>query len=130
MGGVNVRWDSAAQDAGFWSKPGSTARESASQAGDRIRVQALLFGALAPACSAGPIALELHRPFSARDVIEALARRLGDPFRERVLDASGRKHRHCRIFVDGLPADEIDAQVAAGPDARVEMILLTAAEGG
>jgi hypothetical protein len=127
---VSVRWDAAASDSGFWSKPAG-ASCAAPAPGTPVAVLACLFGSLACASSASPIELELPHPFTARDVVEALARRLGAEFRARVLDAAGRKYRHCRIFADGLPAEDLDAPLRAGAGAaRIEMILLTAAEGG
>lgn len=125
---METRWDEAAGERGFWSESRSAARGPQPEAGGRVAVQALLFGTLAPAGGAAPIRLEFHHPFSARDVIEALAQRLGDTFRARVLDAAGRKVRHCRVFADGVPVEDVDARIA--PATRIEMILLTAAEGG
>jgi hypothetical protein len=126
---VKVRWDAAAIDTEFWSKLPGVAREPAAPAaGARVAVRVMLFGSLSGLRDASPIALELRNPFSARDVIDALARRLGEEFRARVMDAAGRKYRHCRIFVDGLPAEELDTPLRGA--ARIEMILLTAAEGG
>jgi hypothetical protein len=132
IGVVNVRWDSATIDTEFWSKLAGAAREPAAPAtGACVAVRVMLFGALSDMRDASPISLEVHSPFSVRDVIEELGRRFLPALRERVLDPAGRKYRHCRVFIDGLPAEDIDAPVVAQTtQPQVEMILLTAAEGG
>jgi hypothetical protein len=65
------------------------------------------------------------------DVLAALGERLGGAFLIHVLDRAGNKHRHCRIFVDGYPADDLNACVNARAEpAEIEIILLVAPEGG
>jgi hypothetical protein len=75
----------------------------------------------------------LHFPtgFSARNAIEAMAARCGPALLDQVLDAEGSLLRYCRVFVNGLPVEDLDTALAAdGPAVEIEMILLMGYEGG
>lgn len=64
-------------------------------------------------------------------VIAELGRRCGGELLSLVADADGRKFNHCRVYVNGEPVEDVAKPVhAAESPALVEMILLTAAEGG
>ena len=62
-------------------------------------------------------------------VIAELGRRCGGELLSLVADSDGRKFNHCHV--NGEPVEDVARPVhTAGSLAMVEMILLTAAEGG
>jgi hypothetical protein len=90
-----------------------------------------LFGSLAEAVAERPLTLEFRNPFSIDDVIAELGRRYGDAFLSLVTSPDGGMLRHCRVFVNGEDVEDTGAPVCAQePLSQIEMILLTAAEGG
>ena len=49
----------------------------------------------------------------------------------RVLDEAGIKRRYCRLFVDGVPVDDLQTVLdSSSQPTEIEMILLIAPEGG
>ncbi len=123
-----VRWDAAVGGSRFWSEP---ERGAAGAAGAPLAAQVWLFGRLARAAEKQPLTLALPNPFCVRDLIAELRRLCGaEAFAPLVATSAGRL-RDCRVFVDGLPIEDAGAPIEprASP-ARVEIILLTAIEGG
>jgi hypothetical protein len=129
---MGVRWDAVVQDHGFWSECARPSPESSlADAGRPVCVQAWLFGSLADGVVERPVTVEFRGPFSVGDVIAELGRRCGRIFLDRVTDAGGRIVRNCRVFVNGQPVDDTTTPIRADAlQTDIELILLTAAEGG
>lgn len=127
---MGVRWDAVVQDKGFWldaARPPPDAPE----AGANRRVQVWLFGSLADEAAERPLAVEFNGPFTVGDVISELGRRCGPAFLDRVTDCGGGIVRTCRVFVNGEPVDDAATPVRTeASQTDIELILLTAAEGG
>lgn len=97
----------------------------------QVVVNAWLYGALGSCAVERPIVLSLPGAFSVGDLLAALGQRCGERFLARVIDRHGRKSSYCRVFVDGLPIDDLDGAAQAGPGpAQVEVILVMGIEGG
>lgn len=129
---MSVRWDAVVGDSGFWTEPPRpAAKPSASEVASPAAVKVWPYGTLAGVLTERPLELQLPAGFSVGDVLAELTRRYGAEFSDLVIGDDGRKLRHCRVFVDGLPADDVETPVRVGPSpALVEIILLTAIEGG
>lgn len=132
---MNVRWDAVVDrrfphgDEPRRPAPGSPRGEAGD--GRVAAVRVWLYGTLANVAAARPIELQLPARFSADTVIAELGRRLGPEFLGHLVDAAGRKYEHCRVFVDGVEVEHSHLPVHEGTTAAtVEMILLTAIEGG
>jgi hypothetical protein len=125
-----VRWDAvvASDRRRFEPAPRADARLTPC-ASASASVQIWLFGSLADALPERPVELQFPLPFSIGDVIAELGRRCGNEFISRVTSPDGSLLRHCRVFVDGEAVEDLRACVQ-DPVAQIEMILLTAAEGG
>lgn len=126
---MGVRWDAVVQDRGFWSEaaPPSVRRQSAYT---DSRVQVWLFGSLADGVER-PVDLEFRGPFCVADVVAKLGNLYGTAFLERVTDSAGAIVRNCRVFVNGQAVDDATTPIEIdAPHADIELILLTAAEGG
>jgi hypothetical protein len=129
---MQIRWDAVVDQSlsRVDHAPSPTKRMEDRTAGG-VRVQVRLFGALASIGGRRSFEFVMAEPVVLRDVLLELTRELGDAFRARVLDAGGTKHRCCRLFVDGVAFEDLDAPLTAGADAaQVEMLLLTGLEGG
>ncbi len=99
--------------------------------GAGIAVRVWLFGALANLSPERPMVMTFPTGFTARDVIAAMAARCKPGLLEQVVCAEGSLLRHCRLFADGLPIDDLDAALSKdGSAIEVEMILLMGYEGG
>ena len=127
---MNVRWDAVVERgaSGRRPKPASPA-----PGGDHptVAVHVWPYGVLNARVAQRPIVLELRDGFTLREAFAALARRHGAALLEGVLDRAGNKFRHCRVFVEGEPVEDMDARVPCPrTPARMELILLVAAEGG
>ena len=131
---MSVRWDAVVDKSRQWSgapRPAPASGSSEREGAAPIRVKVWLYGMLASVSAERPLELRLGNSFSVADVLAELGRRYGQEFSDRVIGADGRKLSHCRVFVDGLPADDTEVPVHAGPSpALVEMVLLNAIEGG
>lgn len=132
---MNIRWDAVVDHrlrvAGEAARPDSAVPGLAAEEGEVATVNVWLYGTLASGVAERPIRLQLPARFSTDAVIRELGCRLGDEFRGLVVDADGRKFCHCRVFVDGVEVENTVQPVHRGPaPATVEMILLTAIEGG
>ncbi len=130
---MSVRWDAVVErGAGEIHKgplPPLSSTRDAGVGSSRVRVQ--LFGALAAVSAERSIQLELPAGATVADVFAVVGERLGDPFSVRVLDRTGAKHRHCRLFVDGYPVDNLHTPLDARSElTQIEIILLIAPEGG
>ena len=131
---VKVRWDAVVDRSEFWSepqRPEATPSAPVGECASPVTIQVWPYGALAGVLAERPLTLQFPAGFSVSDVLDELGRRHGEAFRDLVIGSDGRKLRQCRVFVDGLSADDVDAPVQVGPTpALVEIILLTALEGG
>jgi len=132
---MSVRWDAVinrnATSAANLVEPPSLPRAPRRSTADRIKAHVALFGTLASVSAERSIQLELPTTATVADVLAALGERLGEGFLARVLDPVGAKHRHCRLFVDGYPVDDMTMPIdAAAEPTQIEIILLIAPEGG
>ena len=129
---MGVRWDAVVQDNSFWSE--CTRQSPAAPSDDANRVvcvQVWLFGSLADGVPERPVSVEFHGPFTVGDVIAELGCRWGHLFLDKVTAPGGGILKYCRMFVNGESVDDATApiQTTESPT-QIEMILLTAAEGG
>lgn len=124
-----VRWDDVvdrAADAAVASLSPAVRRSPGS-----IHADVQLFGALASLSAERRVRLALPSGATVADMLAALGERLGQPLVAHVLDHAGRKHRHCRLFVDGYPVEDVHARLDAKAEpTQIEIILLIAPEGG
>lgn len=131
---MKVRWDEVVGSSRFWNeppRPAAPVRSAEKGSAAALSVNVWLYGSLASVSAQRPVVLELPQDFTVGEVLAELVRRYGTEFSDQVMGPDGRKLRHCRVFVDGHPADDPDTPVHAGSSAAlVEMILLTAIEGG
>lgn len=131
---MKVRWDAVVGSSRFWTeppRPAAPARTREKESAAPVSVNVWLYGSLASVSAERPLVLELPYDFTVGEVLAELVRRYGEEFSDQVIGVDGKKLRHCRVFVDGHPADDPEAPVHTGPSpALVEMILLTAIEGG
>ena len=98
---------------------------------DEIRVRVWLFGILATVIEKRRVVLTMPRGFSARDVIDKLARRYGAGCSDKVGRQLAEVGEYGRIFIDGFPVEDMQTPLdAKGPSAEFEIILLVAYEGG
>lgn len=129
---MGVRWDAVVNGSRFWSQPeGAEAPAPAAGRDAPVCVQVLLFGALANAIADRAVTLALHPPFRIADVMAELERRYGGEFLSLIAAPNGAKLNHCRVYVNGEPANDLAMPVQCGrSSAQIEIILLTAVEGG
>jgi hypothetical protein len=130
---MSVRWDAvvnrAAEDICKSSPrvPQSAIRQSV----DCIEVHLRLFGALASVSAERSVRLNLPTTATIADVLAIVGERLGDGFLAHVLDETGSKRRHCRLFVGGYAIEDLQTALLATPDpSEIDIILLIAPEGG
>ncbi len=127
---MSVRWDAVVGRSQFWAEPVRPAT-AAPAAGTDVPVRVLLFGTLANSTADRDLTLNLRSPFCVADVIAELGRRCGGEFLSKVSASDGKKYNHCRVFVNGQSVEDTATPVrTGGSTAQVELILLTAAEGG
>jgi hypothetical protein len=132
-GAMEVRWDAVVQDSRFWSERTRPSPDApAADANRLVCVQVWLFGSLADGVRERPATVEFHGPFSVGDVIAELGRRWGRTFLDKVTAPGGGVLGYCRMFVNGESVDDSTApiQTTTKSPTQIEMILLTAAEGG
>ncbi|CAI09326.1 MoaD/ThiS family protein [Aromatoleum aromaticum] len=132
---MNIRWDAVvdcqSRTAEVPGRAVSGAVVGAVRHAAVATVNVWLYGTLAGSATERPLRLQIADRLSTNAVIRELGQRLGEEFLGHVVDAKGRKFDHCRIFVDGSEVDNPELPVHQGPGpATVEMILLTAIEGG
>lgn len=130
---MNVRWDAvvgcaaAAVDTTCAPAP----RLASPQDAGPIQADVQLFGALSSLSAERRIRLELSSSATVADMLAALGDRLGQSLLAHVLDRTGKKHRHCRLYVDGYPVEDVNARLSARAEpTQIEIILLIAPEGG
>jgi hypothetical protein len=128
----NVRWDEVVDRAlvppaltPAIQRPGHGQGESA----NAISVRVQLFGAWASVTIERTLNLVVPKPATVGAVIAAVGERLGEAFLSRVLDDTGAKRRYCRLFVGGVPVEDMRTPIDAD-SIDIEMILLVAIEGG
>jgi len=96
-----------------------------------VDVRVRMFGMVSAITGEREVTLPLPANAAVADVVAALGERYGAVFTDEVMRAAGRKASHCRIVVDGRLVRDITAPLgAAGDSPIVEIILLTAYEGG
>ena len=133
---MTVRWDEAVEPDrsrfGIWSGTALHAAAHPAHCADAATCAEIwLFGSLADAVPERPLRLQFRNPFSIDDVIAEVGRHCGDGFLSRVTAPNGSLLRHCRVFVNGEPVEDPGAPVCTQRSSnQIEMILLTAAEGG
>ena len=129
---MGVRWDAVVECGSRRFEPARppAARPTLS-AGAPVSVEVWLFGSLADSIPERPLRLRFGSEFTIAEVIAELGRRGGAEFLAKVTAPDGGLLSHCRVFVNGEPVEETRVPVC-GDDtvAHIEMILLTAAEGG
>ena len=129
---MGVRWDAVVSGSQFWAQPEDAETPAPAASGDApVSVQVLLFGALANAIADRPITLALHHPFRIADVMAELGRRYGGEFLSLTAAPNGANLNHCRVYVNGEAANDPAKPVQfERSSAQIEIILLTAVEGG
>ena len=129
---MGVRWDAVVRSNNFWSESAHPSPATPRAGAKRpVCVQVWLFGSLNDGAVKSPVSVEFGAPFSVRDVIAELGRLFGGAFLDRVTDSGGGMLRNCRVFVNGQAVDDAAAPIqTAASRTDVELILLTAAEGG
>ena len=127
-----MRWDAVVQANDFWSKLASQSPQApATDANRPVCVQVWLFGSLSHGIAKRPVDVVLRGAFSTADVIAELGHIYGRDFLDQVNDPGGGILRTCRIFVNGQAVEDAAAPVRTdGSQTKIELILLTAAEGG
>lgn len=131
---MNVRWDAVVNRTQMYARDisrGPHVGAEGADAGAMVPVHVWLFGSLAPAGVERPVRLSMPAPATVGQVLVELRHRFGQTFTDPLIDESGSIHSHYRLFVDGFPAEELDSPLAAADKpSQVELILLSAAEGG
>jgi hypothetical protein len=134
-----VRWDAVVKPDGYWSDapraPAAPAVPEHGANGAAVEVEVCLYGALRVAQGERTLKFPLPAAATLADVMGELRRRLAPEVLQGILTESGELLRCCRVFVDGMQAENPDAPVRGNArggtsPALVEIILLVAAEGG
>jgi molybdopterin converting factor small subunit len=132
---MSIRWDAVVdRKAASHDAPAPPPRRPAGAAhlgADRVRARVRLFGALASISRQSMLEFEFRPGDSVGDVVARLGEQLGEAVLSHLLDQSGAKRRHCRLFVDGYPVEDLRSALAptANPT-EIDIILLVAPEGG
>jgi len=130
---MSVRWDSVVnRGAGdICRAPPVLPRPVIRQGAGCVEIHLRLFGALAFASAERSVKLKLPTTATIADVLAIAGERLGAGFLAQVLDGTGSKHRHCRLFVGGYPVEDLQTALHATPDSNeIDIIGLIAPEGG
>jgi len=128
-----VRWDAVIDRAAGAGGPicDPVPRNASPAVAGTIHADVQLFGALSSLSTERRIALALPSGATVADMLTVLGERLGKSLLAHVLDHAGRKHRHCRLFVDGYPIEDVNARLDPRAEpTNIEIILLIAPEGG
>jgi hypothetical protein len=128
-----IRWDAVVDPrlANIGRAQHCTAPAAMDRPADSIQVHVQLFGALAAHRSERSVWLEQAAGTRIIDILAAAEERLGASLLVHVLDESGSKRRHCRLFVGGYAVEDPHTPLAgtANPT-EIDIILLIAPEGG
>ncbi len=130
---MNIRWDAVVDaDTMERRRPPPLASQSViDRDTNSIRIRVQLFGALAALSTQQSVELTLSTGVTIADVIEILGDRLGETFLTHVIDASGVKRRHCRLFIAGYPVEDLQTPLDPATElTEIDIILLIAPEGG
>lgn len=130
---MGIRWDAVVDPSGVDCREASPSpsRVSVDRSRGPIAAEVRLFGALATAERSRCVTLEVSPDARLADVLRLLGERLGGAFLASVIDESGAKRRHCRLFVGGYAVERLETPLAATADpGKIEIILLVAPEGG
>jgi len=100
----------------------------AAPAGCLVRVS--LYGGLARLMPARPTIVQAPRGATVAWILGELGRTLGPAFTEGVMHSPREKRGVCRIFLDGLPVELDDPLSCADAAVDLDLIVLTAIEGG
>jgi hypothetical protein len=93
-------------------------------------VRVSLYGGLSALMPVRPANVTVPSHAKGGWIVDELGRALGPRFTEGVMDSPSAKRGVCRIFLDGLPV-ELDDRLPPGDGAPdLELIVLTAIEGG
>jgi hypothetical protein len=125
-----VRWDTviAPRTAGIENASPPTTRAGSTGS---IQVHVRLFGSLAALSAERSMRIDLSTCSTIADALKAVEQRLGASFRMQVLDETGAKRRHCRLFVGGYAVEDLHTQLDGAADpTEIDIILLIAPEGG
>jgi hypothetical protein len=130
------RWDAVVDKSRFCMESPlpiavSTGPRDTTTVAASVPVKIWLYGELATLLPERPLVVGLPDGFTLGEVFADLSKRCGQEFRDAVIRPDGKKSTHCRVFVDGLPVDDLDTPVHVGSSpALVELIVISATEGG
>ena len=129
---MSIRWDAVVdRSAADFGRPPPRSRSAVCQVANRFQVRIRLFGALASLSAEQTIQFELDAGATLADMLAVAGERFGESFLAHVLDETGAKRRHCRMFAGGYPVDDLQTQLSATIDpSNIDIILLIAPEGG
>ncbi len=128
---MNVRWDAVVDRAAEEPGEAPPSQAPADRGARNIEVHVRLFGSLASQSTERSFRLELPSTATVADALGVVGERLGEGFLAQVLDESGAKRRHCRLFVGGYPIESLRTALRATPNpSEIDIILLIAPEGG
>lgn len=130
---MSIRWDAVVDPATVerHRPPPLPVQRVIDRNANSIRVRVQLFGALAALSGQQSVELALPAGVTVGDVIAILGDRLGEALMANVLDASGAKRRHCRLFVAGYPVEDLRTSLSPAVElTEIDIILLIAPEGG
>jgi hypothetical protein len=127
---VGVRWDAVVAPQTTKRSPPPVGRPICNSA-QTIQVHLQLFGALATCCPRRSLCFEQPPGTTILNVLLAAEERLGASLLVHILDESGAKRRHCRLFVGGYAVEDLRTPLdGAIGRAEIDIILLIAPEGG
>jgi hypothetical protein len=110
-------------------------RERASKAGsnpsqDSRVVRIFLYGGLSSLMLVRPAIVNVPHDATVGSIVGELSLALGPRFTEGVMHAPNQKRGVCRIFVNGVPVELDDRLPPGDAVSDLELIVLTAIEGG
>src|ERR1035437_5835284 len=109
------RWDAVVDKSRFESPlPAATPKPAQERSSAPVPVKIWLYGELATLLPERPLVIDLADGFTLGDVYAELGRRCGEEFLSVVIRPDGKKSAHCRVFVDGLPVDDLETPVHVG----------------
>lgn len=129
---LGVRWDAvAAPRLRTAVTVPALAPPDLGQSTESIQVHVQLFGALAALCAQRSVRLETSRAATIAEVLVRAEQRLDAPLLTHMMDETGVKRRHCRLFVGGYAVEDLQTPLPATTSpTEIDIILLIAPEGG